>query len=69
MPITATFRHRDSMSEAKASMRKFRDVTSSSRGLFSWLKKNSPAISAAASRRPRVIIYTARRFFMERRII
>ena len=33
-PITETFRHRDSISEANASMRKFNDVTSSSRGLF-----------------------------------
>ena len=55
-PMTETFRHRDSISEAKASMRKFRDVTIPSRGLLSWSKKNRPATRVAARRMARVII-------------
>lgn len=54
--ITLTFRHRLFISDSKASIRKRSDVAISSRGLLSWLRRNSPVISAAVRMAPRVSI-------------
>ena len=37
--MTATFRHKDSISDSNASMRKLSDLVSSSPGVLSWLRE------------------------------